>query len=517
MANLCPNCGLSDFRNATSHYLRHEARVLELLQTNDSPRDHEKVDFTTVVSDGPDIISDLDSRIARARTVLEDLIRERERVEDHLQDTKTLFHPIRRLPDDILREIFTACVKTETFLYTRKIGNSLDILKRSQWVLSHVSHRWRGVALGTAELWSSIELSFDLYHTCNDMKLQYMVGLMLESPEDISSLSGLAALLAAISRCTKLALSIPYVSLPAFSMCRGSLSQLRHLLLRLTNVPPDATELDTFSIAPRLRWLNVYRRDDFSRLLRLPWTQIKYCAIKHSSNNVILDLLQKLPLAETITIFTDGCTTEHTSSQVFELPHLRELYIQEEDDDEEDDDEEALGALAELFMNLKLPALQKLSLDFNSSVPYFPEISQVPLSNLVDLTISCDLSDVDAGQEMAEFLRLTHHVKRLNLRVRSVNERFFTPFFCQPDQPVLLPCLEELDLRESSLVDQSHILVNMLDSRCHESDDCVRLMRAWLDAPLDVDADPSVARRWKGICEGQLAVSYGGEIPRCTC
>ncbi|KAK0471878.1 hypothetical protein IW261DRAFT_1313641, partial [Armillaria novae-zelandiae] len=123
------------------------------IKTNNPPRDHEEVDFTNAVSDGPDILSDLDSRIVRARTVLEKLIRERECIEDHLQATKTLLHPIRRLPDDVLREIFTTCVKTETFLYRRRIGNSLDILKRSQWVLSHVYHPWREVALNTAMLW----------------------------------------------------------------------------------------------------------------------------------------------------------------------------------------------------------------------------------------------------------------------------------------------------------------------------------------------------------------------------
>ncbi len=103
MANLCPNCSLSDFRNVTSHYLHHETRVLDLLHTNDSPRDHERVDFATVVSDGPDILSDLDSRIAQVRTVLEDLICEREHVESHIQDVKTLFNPTCHIPDDILR------------------------------------------------------------------------------------------------------------------------------------------------------------------------------------------------------------------------------------------------------------------------------------------------------------------------------------------------------------------------------------------------------------------------------
>ncbi|KAK0221298.1 hypothetical protein IW262DRAFT_1314743 [Armillaria fumosa] len=521
MSNVCSNCGVSDFRNATSHYLHHQGRVLELLQTNNPPRDHEKVNFMNAISDGPDIVSDLDSRIVRARTVLEDLIRERERVEDHLQDTKTVLHPIRRIPDDILREIFTTCVKTETFSYTRTIGNSLDVHSRSQWVLSHVSRPWRAVALNTAMLWSSIELSFDLYHTHNDTNLRYMLDLILErscghdivvaiySEEDVSSLGGLTALSAGISRCTTLALFIPYVSLPALSMCRGSLSQLQHLLLQLTDDdPPDTTEVDIFSVAPRLRRLNVYHRDDFSRFLRLPWTQIKNCSIKYSSNDMILDLLLKLPLAETIAIITNGPSTERTSSQVVELPHLRDVYIEEEGDVGE-----AVGALAQLFTSLKLSALQKLSFDFNAAVPHFPEMSRAPLFNLVDLTISGNFSYDEGGEGMTKFLCLTHQVKRLNFRVRNVNRRFLAPYFCEPNQPVLLPHLEELDLRQCGLADQSHILVNMLDSRCyHNSDDCVRLMRVWLDAPLDVDDDPSVARRWKGICASQLAVSYGGEI-----
>ncbi|KAK0187505.1 hypothetical protein F5146DRAFT_1059003 [Armillaria mellea] len=441
MANVCPNCSLSDFRNATSHYLRYQGRVLELLQTNDLPRDHEKVDFI-------------------------------ERVGAHLQDTKTLLHPIRRLPDDILRQIFTTCVDPESTIYKESVGDCLDVIKRSQWVLS---------------LWSSIELFFDMYRTCNQMKLQYMLGLMLErsqehdivlaiySEEDISLLGGLAIILAGISRCTELTLFIPYVSLHAFSMCRGSLSRLRHLFLKFADdVLPDVSE----------------------------------CWIKYSSNHIILHVLPDVSSVETITVITNG-----TASRVVELPHLREAYIQEEDGNNE-----TMGALAQLFTNLKLPALWKLSFDFNCTVPHFPDIFRAPLSNLVDLMISCDLSDADGGQGVSEFLRLTHHVKRLNLRIRSVNGgRFFAPFFYEPDKQILLPCLEELDLRESTFVGNSHVLVNMFDSHYHDSDACARLMRVWLDAPLDLDADPSVVRRWKINCEGQLAVLYEGAIPRCTC
>ncbi|PBK81058.1 hypothetical protein ARMGADRAFT_815230 [Armillaria gallica] len=52
-------------------------RVLQLLQTNDSLRDHEKVDFfATVVSDSQDILSDPDTCITQMQSTLKDLIHE---------------------------------------------------------------------------------------------------------------------------------------------------------------------------------------------------------------------------------------------------------------------------------------------------------------------------------------------------------------------------------------------------------------------------------------------------------
>ncbi len=50
--------------------------------------------------------------------------------------------------------------------------------------------------------------------------------IAIYSEEDISSLGGLAIVLAGILQCTELTLFIPYASLHAFSMCRGSLFQL---------------------------------------------------------------------------------------------------------------------------------------------------------------------------------------------------------------------------------------------------------------------------------------------------
>ncbi len=81
-------------------------------------------------------------------------------------------------------------------------------------------------------------------------------------------------------------------------MCRGSLSQLRHLFLQFTDdVPLEVTEVEFLDLAPCLQRLSVYGRVYFSQLFRLLWTQIDKCWIKSSSNDVILDVLEKVSLS----------------------------------------------------------------------------------------------------------------------------------------------------------------------------------------------------------------------------
>ncbi|SJL16960.1 uncharacterized protein ARMOST_20497 [Armillaria ostoyae] len=187
------------------------------------------------------------ARIPRARTILEDVTKFASRTRKLSSTQFVAFRAISYV--NYLRNASTGSRSS-----TEKVGNSLYILTRTQWVLSYVSCRLRRVALNTTSLLNAIDLFFGMYRTCHQMKSQYM--LMLErsrghdivvaiySEEDISSLGGLAVVVAGISWCTELALFISYATLPAFSMCRGSLTQLRHLFLKFTDdIPPDVPAL----------------------------------------------------------------------------------------------------------------------------------------------------------------------------------------------------------------------------------------------------------------------------------
>ncbi|KAJ7607852.1 hypothetical protein FB45DRAFT_702388, partial [Roridomyces roridus] len=76
------------------------------------------------------------ARLEDGRTVLLDLRRR----------TKPILSSIRRIPPEILAEIFKAA----------GTSRSRFILANTLWVLTHVCSRWRAIATSTPSLWSSI-------------------------------------------------------------------------------------------------------------------------------------------------------------------------------------------------------------------------------------------------------------------------------------------------------------------------------------------------------------------------
>ncbi|KAK1229537.1 hypothetical protein PQX77_007363, partial [Marasmius sp. AFHP31] len=75
----------------------------------------------------------------------------------------------RRLPNEILTEIFVLCVDRDTSIVNRHTTYSdrnndypstLDT-KKSPWVLSQICARWRNLALSLPKLWSAIDLSWE--------------------------------------------------------------------------------------------------------------------------------------------------------------------------------------------------------------------------------------------------------------------------------------------------------------------------------------------------------------------
>ncbi|KAF9021573.1 hypothetical protein BDZ89DRAFT_957366, partial [Hymenopellis radicata] len=89
-------------------------RVEALLKTNEAPFDAEKAALRGVIRDAPRTLSQYDEQIAVLRGHLELLVQEREKLQMHVDDAKSLLHPARTLCDDILLEIFSTVLSVPT-------------------------------------------------------------------------------------------------------------------------------------------------------------------------------------------------------------------------------------------------------------------------------------------------------------------------------------------------------------------------------------------------------------------
>ncbi|KAJ7464317.1 hypothetical protein B0H11DRAFT_80048 [Mycena galericulata] len=107
-----------------------------------------------------------------AETELERVEREIENLESRrgqllapLNAYRLALAPHKILPDDILREIFVLCAQADT-TYTDAPALRTDLTANDRaplkirLTISHVSFRWRSVALQTHELWNDVQVSF---------------------------------------------------------------------------------------------------------------------------------------------------------------------------------------------------------------------------------------------------------------------------------------------------------------------------------------------------------------------
>ncbi|KAJ7761975.1 hypothetical protein DFH07DRAFT_814744 [Mycena maculata] len=95
-----------------------------------------------------------DADIEGARTVLKGLLTERDQTHDVLEAHKALLSPIRRIPPEVLGEIFTHCLPKDPFIEASVAHCPL--------LLTQISSSWRSVALATPALWTSLAVNLSI-------------------------------------------------------------------------------------------------------------------------------------------------------------------------------------------------------------------------------------------------------------------------------------------------------------------------------------------------------------------
>ncbi|KAJ6584009.1 hypothetical protein DFH09DRAFT_1028880 [Mycena vulgaris] len=128
----------------------HDSPFAQRLDTNYIPSDPELDQLRALLAEPLDELARIDARINELDVLLHQLKTRRESLNAEIEPYKALISPLRRIPQDILQEIFFACLPTA--------HNALIDPGEAPLLLGRICRHWRSVAYSTPMLWSSLHI-----------------------------------------------------------------------------------------------------------------------------------------------------------------------------------------------------------------------------------------------------------------------------------------------------------------------------------------------------------------------
>ncbi|KAJ7762521.1 hypothetical protein B0H16DRAFT_1688121 [Mycena metata] len=120
------------------------------LDTNYCPKDEEVVEIRDLLVEPTLRLKHLDDEIAELQRAIDKLAAERDAVAIFVDAHKALISPARRLPLDIIQEIFIACLPTHR--------NCVMSASEAPVLLGRLCSSWRAISLSTPRLWATLHV-----------------------------------------------------------------------------------------------------------------------------------------------------------------------------------------------------------------------------------------------------------------------------------------------------------------------------------------------------------------------
>ncbi|ESK87425.1 hypothetical protein Moror_11645 [Moniliophthora roreri MCA 2997] len=309
----CPHCG-GNIASKRPHGFDHYTLgvVGRLHETNDPLGSEQEASIRQEIKRMDAAVRSCDSEISLLRARIQGIMSERKRLLHTRPNYDFVLHPIRRMPRELLLEIFHLCVQNEveTLLDMspndgRLFPGTLDT-RRAPWTLAQVCRTWRSLALKDKKLWRNFVVTWG-----GSEMTRYQT-----SPNPLASLLSLQML-----RCRRAGMHVTYLGdsheakdvllqslcamghnwstasirgdaagLRQFNNYRGRFTNLENLDLHF-NVDFDwgddpNTLFTPFSEAPELRKLSLSGDLDAIRANadQFPWKQIEHFTHKVSAD-----------------------------------------------------------------------------------------------------------------------------------------------------------------------------------------------------------------------------------------
>jgi hypothetical protein len=141
-----------------------ESPFAGMLKTNYVPLDSEVEQICQFITGKMKELSRLEEPITHFPDIVNNFTRHRDTLNEHIQDHRALISGARRIPRDVLEEVFVRCLPTGQ--------NARMRADESPVLLGHICSAWRQISLTSPHLWSSLHV--DAYPV-PDTKLQLRV------------------------------------------------------------------------------------------------------------------------------------------------------------------------------------------------------------------------------------------------------------------------------------------------------------------------------------------------------
>ncbi|KAJ7467481.1 hypothetical protein FB451DRAFT_1560684 [Mycena latifolia] len=459
------------------------------LGTNYCPKEEEIVEIQTLLVQPMLRLKDLDDEIADLQKALDKLAGERAKLSAYVDAHRALISPARRLPLDVVQEIFVACLPAHR--------NCVMSAVEAPVLLGRICSSWRSLSLSIPRLWSRLHVvEPKSYPELADVPSKEKLAQRLEATKMWLGRSGQCPLSLSVqcafdstgteSDTQILQVLFPFASRWEHITLTVDPSILAHLteadvpMLKSVELKPtgDAVEWGSLKF---LRGLAIYSVKTLAMnftpsKVPLRWERLTDLTIRmmvwddFMTSEAALQIFSQCPQLRTcrLDIGNGPDLSSRATESIFKLPFLHTLELQ------------SYGTLSlmipELFNRLSLPQLQNLTLcgsfaPASENISYGPLLAAAPHVENLHL----DIMAIVSWTALANFLRdlppalpyleITQYFKNVPIRQSAtLDDKIFESLIPSPEFPTPCPELRVLKIAyPCSISDET--LIRFIKSR----------------------------------------------------
>ncbi|KAJ7082655.1 hypothetical protein B0H15DRAFT_889656 [Mycena belliarum] len=377
----------------------------DVLYTNIEPSDAQCQAIRTFLSAAMARLDDLDVEITQAQAALERLFRKRAGLSEFIESHLALTTSARKLPEDVLREIFVATMPEDRYASMSRTESPL--------LVSHICSHWRSVALSMPHLWASLHVAASSANVwavnehvqswlarSGDLPLSISYVWIARWDDNQSSLI-LRTLMRFCQRWEHLRLTLPnsrhFSSL--FFLVASDVPLLQSVVVDCR----DTTAFDYLALTAKARGISIRGEFQLSVVQSVvTWTQLRHLSFADGSS--------EMSLADTYNIFRqcsrlETCTLNLVGSgpilaQKIRMKHLWRLSIRR-------NRQAYMGVPTHPFRHLSLPKLR--CLEFVSGEDLVVDLSELDAPDqLTSLALDGQMRTDSLSQVLRLFPKLEH-------------------------------------------------------------------------------------------------------------